>query len=44
MTPKVYKMETFKDGTKHIRQECADCGQLICHVKKTVENLEKVTA
>jgi hypothetical protein len=31
----------FRNGTKHIRVECADCGAYVCYAPQTPENVER---
>jgi hypothetical protein len=38
-TERVLGWETFTNGTKHIRSECAGCGKWIEWAKQTPENL-----
>jgi hypothetical protein len=33
--------QVFRNGTKHIRVECGDCGAYVCYAPQTPENVER---
>jgi uncharacterized Zn finger protein len=33
--------QVFRNGTRHIRVECAECGAYVCYAPQTPENLRR---
>jgi hypothetical protein len=36
-----FAWQVFRNGTKHIRVECGDCGAYVCYAPQTPEHLER---